>query len=75
MYLCPVCLRKLQHSIGFDVVSRYRNLLQFYRPAEPLARRGSKVSFEEETQWIIRRLRWIVGDKAAKAFIEEKNPD
>jgi len=75
MHLCPVCLRKLQHSIGFDVVSRYRNLLQFYRPAEPLARRGSKVSFEEETQWIIKRLRWIVGDKAAKAFIEEKNPD
>ncbi|MFB0553476.1 MAG: archaemetzincin [Phycisphaerae bacterium] len=63
MHLCPVCLRKLQYSIGFDVVSRYRNLLQFYRPAEPLARRGSKVGFEEETQWIIKRLRWIVGDK------------
>ena len=75
MNLCPVCLRKLQYSIGFDVVSRYRNLLQFYRPAEPLARRGWKVGFEEETQWIIKRLRWIVGDKAAKALIEEKNPD
>jgi len=75
MNLCPVCLRKLQYSIGFDVVSRYRNLLQFYRPAEPLARRGWKVGFEEETQWIIKRLRWIVGDKATKAFIEEKNPD
>jgi len=75
MNLCPVCLRKLQYSIGFDVVSRYRNLLQFYRPAEPPARRGWKVGFEEETQWIIKRLRWIVGDKAAKAFIEEKNPD
>ena len=75
MHLCPVCLRKLQYSIGFDVVSRYRNLLQFYRPADPLARRGWKVGFEEETQWIIKRLRWIVGDKAAKAFIEEKNPD
>jgi archaemetzincin len=75
MHLCPVCLRKLQCSIGFDVVSRYRNLLQFYRPAEPLAHRGWKVGFEEEAQWIIKRLRWIVPDKAAKAFIEEKNPD
>jgi archaemetzincin len=63
MYLCPVCLRKLQYGIGFDVVSRYSNLLQFYRPAEPLARRGWKVGFEEETQWVIKRLRWIVGDK------------
>ena len=63
MYLCPVCLRKLQHSIGFDVVSRYSNLLQFYRPAEPLARRGWKVGFEEETQWVIKRLRWIMGVK------------
>jgi len=70
MHLCPVCLRKLQCSIGFDVVSRYRNLLQFYRPAEPLARRGWKVGFEEEAQWIIKRLRWIVPDKAARAFIE-----
>ena len=70
MHLCPVCLRKLQCSIGFDVVSRYRNLLQFYRPAEPQARRGWKVGFEEEAQWIIKRLRWIVPDKAARAFIE-----
>ena len=75
MNLCPVCLRKLQYSIGFDVVSRYRNLLQFYRPVESLAHRGWKVGFENETQWIIKRLRWIVPDKAAKAFIEEKNPD
>jgi len=75
MHLCPVCLRKLQYSIGFDVVSRYRNLLQFYRPAEPLARRGWNVGFEEEAQWVIKRLRWIMGDKAAKAFIKEKNPD
>ncbi len=65
MHLCPVCLRKLQYSIGFDVVSRYHNILQFYR----------NVGFKEEVQWIIKRLRWILGDKAAKAFIEEKNSD
>jgi hypothetical protein len=31
--LCPVCLRKLQHTIGFDVLARYGRLLQFYRKA------------------------------------------
>jgi archaemetzincin len=31
LHLCPVCLRKLQYSIGLEVVTRYRNLLRFYR--------------------------------------------
>jgi hypothetical protein len=31
MHLCPVCLRKLQYSIGFDVASRYRALAECYR--------------------------------------------
>jgi len=30
IHMCPVDLRKLQESIGFDVVERYRRLLQFY---------------------------------------------
>ncbi len=25
-YLCPVCLRKLQHAIGFNFSERYKNL-------------------------------------------------
>jgi len=25
-YLCPVCLRKLQHAIGFSFAERYKNL-------------------------------------------------
>ncbi len=29
--LCPVCLRKLQHSTGFDARKRYRELAKFYR--------------------------------------------
>jgi archaemetzincin len=33
LHLCPVCLRKLHHNIGFDVVKRYRNLLDFYKRA------------------------------------------
>jgi len=34
LYLCPVCLKKLQYSIGFDVTSRYKALLQFYSEAD-----------------------------------------
>lgn len=30
-HLCPVCLRKLRHNIGFDPVRRYQDLAKFYR--------------------------------------------
>ncbi len=30
LHLCPVCLRKLHHSIGFDVIKRYQDLARFY---------------------------------------------
>jgi archaemetzincin len=49
--LCPVCLHKLQHSIGFDVAARYRRLLEFYR----------KVGFEYEEDWVAGRLTKIEG--------------
>ncbi len=52
--VCPVCLRKLQHSIGFDVVGRYRNLLRFYE----------EVGFDDEAEWVAKRLRWILGAEA-----------
>jgi archaemetzincin len=29
-HVCPVCLRKLQHAIGFDPASRYDRLAAFY---------------------------------------------
>jgi archaemetzincin len=45
--LCPVCLRKLQFSIGFDVVKRYQALAEFYRAA----------GFPDEAQWVRNRLR------------------
>ena len=48
--LCPVCLRKLQFSIGFDVVNRYQKLLDFYK----------RVSFENEAGWVSSRLKWIL---------------
>ena len=34
--LCPVCLRKLQHSIGFDILERYKALLKFSSMAGPM---------------------------------------
>ncbi len=48
-FLCPVCLRKLQSSIGFDIVLRYERMLKFYRVA----------GFRPEEQWIVNRLRKI----------------
>jgi archaemetzincin len=47
--LCPVCLRKLQSNIGFDVVVRYHRLQQFYR----------NVGFNFEQDWITKRLKKI----------------
>jgi len=51
LYLCPVCLRKLQHSIGYDIVNRYKDLHIFYR----------KSGFNEETQWVDSRLQHVSG--------------
>jgi len=51
LHLCPVCLRKLQSSIQFDVVDQYRKLDRFY----------TKVGFEDESRWLKRRLQWIEG--------------
>ncbi len=62
LHLCPVCLRKLQYSIGFDVVTRYGNLLLFYR----------KVGLDNEAQWLTNRLKWILGAEAASKIIEHQ---
>ncbi len=48
--LCPVCLRKLQFSIKFDVVDRYQTLNYFYK----------KAGFENEAGWVSKRLKWIL---------------
>lgn len=47
LFLCPVCLRKLQWNRGFDVAARYRRMREF------LGARG----FEAETRWLSDRLR------------------
>jgi archaemetzincin len=49
LHLCPVDLRKLQWSIGFDVLERYRRLRDFERQA----------GFEDEAQWLEKRIRFI----------------
>jgi archaemetzincin len=54
--LCPVCLRKLHFSIGFDVADRYRKLLWFYQ----------KAGFDPETRWVANRLKRIVGENEGK---------
>jgi archaemetzincin len=63
VHLCPVCLRKLQYSVGFDVVTRYRNLLSFYQ----------KAGFDDEAQWAANRLRCLLGPEASRTVVEEKN--
>ena len=46
MFLCPVDLRKLQTLFGFDVVSRYTELGEFFR----------KNGMKEELNWIEHRI-------------------
>ncbi|MEM7013929.1 MAG: archaemetzincin [Verrucomicrobiota bacterium] len=45
MHLCPVCLRKLQYTVGFDPARRYNKLAEFYNE------RG----FKEEEAWVKKR--------------------
>jgi len=49
IHLCPVCLRKLQWSVGFDVLQREQKLLTFYE----------KVGFKDEAAWTAQRVKWI----------------
>ena len=47
LHVCPVDLRKLHFSIGFDINRRYRDLLRFAHTA----------GFDDEVQWLERRIR------------------
>jgi archaemetzincin len=46
LHLCPVCLRKLQSSINFDVVERYKALKGFSEDAK----------WSDEAKWLEKRL-------------------
>jgi archaemetzincin len=65
LHECPVDLRKLHHSIGFDVPRRYARLLRFYREA----------GFEDEAAWTHRRLEGIVGPEEARKLIATAEED
>jgi archaemetzincin len=45
LHLCPVCLRKLQWSVGFDVRERYRRL----------AEQARTLGFDDEARWLAAR--------------------
>jgi len=53
LHLCPVCLRKLQYAVGFDLELRYRGLLAFYK----------KIGLMDEADWTEGRLKRIIGDR------------
>ena len=47
MHLCPVCLRKLQHTIKFSPRARYQKLFKFYK----------KHDLKDEAEWVENRLK------------------
>ena len=49
LHLCPVDLRKLHRSVGFDVVERYRRLREFCKG----------VGFVDEARWLADRLEYL----------------
>ena len=55
IHLCPICLRKLQHAVGFDHVARYRALEAFYQ----------RVGLKPEAAWVRRRLAFIEGGRGS----------
>lgn len=49
MHLCPVCLRKMQHSVKFDPLERYQKLHAFY----------VKYKLDSEAEWVKIRMEKI----------------
>jgi archaemetzincin len=56
LHLCPVDLRKLHSSIGFDLVEGYRRLAEFDRQA----------GFDDEAGWLEKQIRFITGTEAGE---------
>lgn len=49
LHLCPVDLRKLHFSVGFDLVNRYRRLNDFC----------AAVGFDDEARWLAKRVEHV----------------
>jgi archaemetzincin len=54
LHLCPVCLRKLQWSIAFDVLERYRAVERVTRAD----------GFADEADWFSRRIKILRADQS-----------
>jgi archaemetzincin len=54
LHLCPVDLRKLYESVGFDILERYSRLLEFNR----------EVGFEDEVRWLKGRITFLARDRS-----------
>ena len=83
LFLCPVCLRKLQKAVGFDIVERYRALSSFLNSIKN-SDISNKVEFQNQfyhsgEQGLLESseckfefsIHWI---KSILRFIENKNP-
>merc|ERR1712059_127819 len=56
LHLCPVCLRKLHWSVGFDVPEHYAKLLDIFQPYEAL-----NESFARDCAFLRQRLSVLEG--------------
>jgi len=73
-FLCPVCLRKLQFSIGFDVLKRYQDMKKFHEGLiEFFNNEGcgsqikvGKINSVVELEWFKKRLDEIQSNDALK---------
>jgi hypothetical protein len=60
LHLCPVVdLRKLYESVGFDVLERYRRLLEF----------SQDVGFEDEARWLKGRIAFIARGRSLRTLM------
>jgi len=53
-HMCPVCFRKLHFTVGFDIIKREEKLLEFMK----------KYKFDDEVEWITKRIKWISGENS-----------
>lgn len=65
LYLCPVCLRKLQSNCKFDVAERYA----------ALEAAASESGFKSEAAWFARRAAFVRGGAAAVASLDRVAAD
>jgi hypothetical protein len=57
LHPCPLCLRKLQSSVDFDVLERYKKLLDFH----------GKAGLDGEAERHKKRIEWIERGGAEKS--------